>query len=114
MKESLITCEFHGSQGTVDGVCPLCPSVKVRGLDSYVDKQEILANVIIDLYEMRASTLSPMQARQVEKMENLFQYNFIHVIISMLCDKYHIKNRDIEEVLRERNGASRQTLKLNN
>ena len=65
-------------------------------------KEEILAEIIVDLYEMRASTISPLQARQMEKVQNLFQYSFFTTAIAQLCDKHKISNEDIEQEIRER------------
>ena len=66
-----------------------------------MDKNTI-ANIIVDLYEMRAASLEPLQAQQMEKVYNLFQYNFLNVIISQLCDKYKVKHQEIDFVIRER------------
>lgn len=71
------------------------------------------ANIIVDLYEIRASALPLSQARQIEKIENVFQYNFLSVIIANLCDKYKIKNEDIKEIIRER-GQAQQLAPIDN
>ena len=60
------------------------------------------AEVIVDLYEMRASTLKPLQARQMEKVEDLHRYNFFNVVIAKLMDKYGVRGQDVEEVIRQR------------
>ena len=65
-------------------------------------KEEIRAEIIVDLYECRASCLVPLQARQMEKVENLFQYNFLNSIIAKLSDKYKIKYETIKDVIRKR------------
>lgn len=69
-------------------------------LDSTV--RESIANIIVDLYEMRASTLPRPLSNKTEKIDNLFQYNFFSAAISVLCDKYKIKNHNIEEIIRKR------------
>lgn len=69
-------------------------------LDSTV--RESIANIIVDLYEMRASTLPRPLSNKTEKIDNLFQYNFFSTAISVLCDKYKIKNHNIEEIIRKR------------
>ncbi len=53
---------------------------------------------------MRASVFTPLNlhSRMMEKVENLFQYNFLNVIIANLSDKYKIKYNDIKDVIRER------------
>ena len=58
--------------------------------------------VIVDLYEMRASVLVPAQAGQMEKVQNVFQYDFISAIIKKLIDKYQVRGEDIENVICER------------
>ena len=74
-----------------------------RGLEeSTKSRKEIIAIIIVDLYEMRASVNLPLQAREIQRIENVFQYNFFNVAIAKLCDKYKINNQDIENVLRER------------
>lgn len=71
------------------------------------------ANIIVDLYEIRTSALPLSQARQIEKIENVFQYNFLSVIIANLCDKYKIENEDIKEIIRER-GQAQQLAPIDN
>lgn len=64
--------------------------------------EKTIVNVIVDLYEMRASVLVPLQARKIEKVQNVFQYNFFNSVIANLSDKYKVRYEDIEEVIRER------------
>ncbi len=61
------------------------------------------AEIIVDLYEMRASVSKPLQAEQMEKVENIFQYNFFNVVIANLCDKYKVDNEEVKKFIRERN-----------
>jgi hypothetical protein len=61
-----------------------------------------VVNIIVDLYEMRASTFLPLQAGKMERVHNIFQYNFFSMAIAQLCDKYKVEHEDIEEVIRER------------
>lgn len=63
---------------------------------------KIAENIIVDLYEMRATLLNPLEKNQMENVNNLFQYNWLNKIISVLSDKYQVKYRDIEEIIRER------------
>lgn len=65
-------------------------------------QEDTVAKVIVDLYEMRASTMNPLQARKMEKVQNLFQYNFFNVVIAKLSDKYNIDPEDITEIIHER------------
>lgn len=64
--------------------------------------KKVEADIIVDLYEMRARTVSPFRTGITEKIENFFQYNFFDLAISVLCDKYKISHQDIEEALRRR------------
>ena len=62
---------------------------------------------------MRASTIKPLQARQMKKVHDLVQYNFLNVIIAQLSDKYKVKYKDIEEVIRERSQHNNVCLQCN-
>lgn len=64
--------------------------------------KEVEADIIVDLYEMRAKTVSPFKAGTIERIENFFQYNFFELAISILCDKYKISHQDIEEAIRRK------------
>lgn len=76
--------------------------------------KEVEADIIVDLYEMRARTVTPFKTGVIEKIENFFQYNFFELAISILCDKYKISSRDIEESIRRRAAIEELKTGLNN
>lgn len=53
------------------------------------------AEIIVDLYEIRAAFIQPLQARQMDKVHNVFQYNFFNVVIAQLTDKYKVSHEEI-------------------
>ena len=59
------------------------------------------AQIIVDLMEMRANVNKPMQADRIEKIENVFQYNFINVMIANLVDKYEVSDQDVKDCIFE-------------
>lgn len=65
-------------------------------------KQEEHAKIIVDLYEIRASVSLPMQARQIEKIENVGKYNFFSSVIATLYDKYKVSEDLIQKEIRNR------------
>ena len=67
-----------------------------------MEKEKIIANVIADLFEMRAAVNHPLQAGRSERIFNVVQYNFFNAAINSLMDKYKIDNEMIEDVFRER------------
>ena len=61
------------------------------------------ANIIVDLYEMRAGTLIPYRAdRGREAITNMIQYRFFDHALAFLYDKYEISQEEVEAVIRER------------
>lgn len=65
-----------------------------------MDKKTI-ANIIVDLYEMRVSTIHKYQSKD-EKIQDCYKYSFFTCAIARLCDKYKVEKDDIDEILRER------------
>ena len=65
-------------------------------------KEKTIENVIVDLYEMRASLIVPLHQRKMERVHDMFKHNFINVMIAQICDKYKIQHEDIEEAIRKR------------
>jgi hypothetical protein len=70
----------------------------------YENEEEIRAEMVVDLYEIRAEALVPFRPgeRKIEKIENLFKYNFLSVVIAKICDKYKISHEVIEKVIRDK------------
>jgi hypothetical protein len=69
-------------------------------------KNKIRAEIIVDMYEIRASVAPPSSLGKLSKKivlsDDLRQYNFMSTIIAHLCDKYKINDQDIDNVMRER------------
>lgn len=66
-----------------------------------MEKEKIIAEVIVDLYEMRATTM-PYKPEHYEKVYNAFKYQFFTTAIAHIYDKYQIKGDTVEEVIRQR------------
>lgn len=79
--------------------------IKLKNKNMEKETNKILANVIVDLYEMRTSSLPPLNERTMDEIENMHQYNFLSVIISNLRNKYKINHEDIIKVTRERSDS---------
>lgn len=60
-----------------------------------------IAEVIVDLYEMRVSTMHKYQ-NKYEKVQDNFQYSFFNTIIAQIYGKYNIPKELVDEVIRER------------
>lgn len=71
--------------------------------------REVLPRIIVDLYEMRAQVMPPLQADRSERVQNSFQYQFFTSAIAQLYDKYKVKHEDIEEIIRE---MSRESISI--
>jgi len=71
-----------------------------------MDKKTV-ANIIVDLYTMRASLIPPTDTRGVYRfprgyVENLAKYNFFDAAIAKIYDKYKISATEVEDVIMER------------
>jgi hypothetical protein len=66
-----------------------------------MEKEKIIAEVIVDLYEMRISTMNKYQEKY-ERVQDMFKYSFFTSAIAQIYDKYKIPQEVIEEVMRER------------
>jgi hypothetical protein len=66
-----------------------------------MDKYTV-ANILVDIMEMKASLMKPRSVGQPQDLEELFKYSMFEAIIAKLSDKYTVKYPDIELVLRER------------
>ncbi len=64
-------------------------------------KEKIIAEIIVDLYEIRVSTMHKYQEK-FEKVQDMFKYSFFTSAIAQLYDKYKIPQDLIEKVIRER------------
>lgn len=63
--------------------------------------EKIIANIIVDLYEMRVSTMHKYQDKY-EQVRDMSKYHFFTSAIAQLYDKYKVSQDLIEEVIRER------------
>lgn len=63
--------------------------------------EEARAEMIVDLYEMRVSSMHKYQSK-TEKVQDAFHYNFFNVIIAQLFDKYKIPKHEVDEAIRNR------------
>lgn len=64
-------------------------------------KEKAIAEVIVDLYEMRVSTMNRYQEKY-EKVHDAFRYSFFTTAIAQIFDKYKISEDIVDEVIRER------------
>jgi hypothetical protein len=64
-------------------------------------EKEIIAKIIVDLYEMRVSTMHRYQEKY-EKVQDTFKYSFFTAAIAQIYDKYKIQQELIEEEIRSR------------
>ena len=76
------------------------------------NKDKVVANIIADIYEMRASVMPPPFKRgETREVENIFKYSFIETMAAVLRNKYEVEPHDIQEAIRERSGVSPSTSK---
>lgn len=68
----------------------------------FLRAKEMAARIVVDLYEMRASTMLPYKPEHFEKVHDAFKYQFFSSAIAQLCDKYKIPHEDIQEIIRHR------------
>lgn len=66
------------------------------------ENKSVIANVIVDLYEMRASCIKPVSFREQQDLHELHKYNFFNIVIASLIDKYNIKHDEIYKAIQER------------
>lgn len=66
-----------------------------------MEKEKIIAEIIVDLYEMRVSTMNKYSEKN-EQIYNDFKYSFFTCAIAQLCSKYNVKDEDVREVLSKR------------
>ena len=65
------------------------------------------ADMIVDLYQMKASMNVPRRIDETEKPQDIYRYHFLMTIISRLCDINNIDGEDIEEAIKRRAEAER-------
>ncbi len=65
----------------------------------FLRAKELAPRLIVDLLEMRVSTMHKYQSKD-EKIQDGFKYNFFNSVIANLCDKYKVRQEEIDEVLR--------------
>lgn len=63
--------------------------------------EKIVGEVIVDLYEIRVSTMHRYQSKY-EKIQDYSKYSFFTAAIAQLFDKYKISQEAIDEIIRER------------
>ena len=75
------------------------------------NQSTILAEIIVDLYEIRASTLPwHFTEKQMDIDSDFTKYNFLNAIIAQLYEKYKINNEDVKKIKIRR--ERRQDLKM--
>lgn len=61
-----------------------------------------IAKVIVDLYEIRSSTIHKHSSKEDKIFDN-FKYNFFSSVIAQMCSKYEITEEDIRQEIFSRN-----------
>ncbi|MFA6897225.1 MAG: hypothetical protein WCQ96_02995 [Patescibacteria group bacterium] len=65
------------------------------------------ADMIVDLYQIKASLNRPLSCGEMEKPQDVYRYHFLMTIIAKLCDINDIRGEDIEEAIERRAEAER-------